>query len=351
MTRSTNHDAQANSSQEDTQQVDRRAFMAKSSAAGVTAGLGLSQMPASNSSNHIGTKMAINVDSFNLKFAPHPGTFKHMAGKDKIDQIKFCHDQGFTALEYNGLPNESPEMQTKIGKALADHDMTMGVFVGYANFIEPTFTRSTPDRSEEILAKMKEAVEISKRVNAKWMTVVPGSIDQQPPKKDGNKYGKALLADGYQFANTIDLLRRCCEILEPANLTMVLEPLNWHTNHGGAYIRYSDHAFAICRAVNSPSCKILFDIYHQQITEGNLINNIDLCWDEIAYFQAGDTPGRKEPGTGEINYKKVFQHIYDRSQKDGRDFVVGMEHGNSIPGKEGEQALIDAYRIVNPTAG
>jgi hydroxypyruvate isomerase len=104
----------------------------------------------------------------------------------------------------------------------------------------------------------------------------------------------------------IDLLRRCAEILQPHDLVMVLEPLNWHANHGGAFLRDSDQAFAICRAVNSPSCKILFDIYHQQITEGNLIPNINMSWDEIAYFQAGDNPGRKEPGTGEINYKNVF---------------------------------------------
>ena len=127
-------------------------------------------------------------------------------------------------------------------------------------------------------------------------------------------------------------------------MTIVLEPLNWHANHGGVFLQYSDQAYAICRAVNSPSCKILFDIYHQQITEGNLIPNIDLCWDEIGYFQSGDNPGRKEPGTGEVNYRNVFKHIHDKSKATGREFIIGLEHGNSKPGKEGEQAVIDAYR-------
>ena len=113
-----------------------------------------------------------------------------------------------------------------------------------------------------------------------------------------NRYGGARLAEGYQLANVIDLLRECSAILEPHKLTMVLEPLNWHANHGGVFLEGSDQAFAVCRAVNSPSCKILFDIYHQQITEGNLVPNIDHCWDEIGYFQTGDNPGRKEPGTG-----------------------------------------------------
>jgi hydroxypyruvate isomerase len=124
---------------------------------------------------------------------------------------------------------------------------------------------------------------------------------------------------------------------------MVLEPLNWHTNHGGAFLRHSDQAYALCQAVNSPACKILFDLYHQQISEGNLINNLDACWDEIAYVQAGDNPGRKEPGTGEINYRNVFQHLAKKNYRG----VIGMEHGNSKPGAEGEQAVIDAYRAAD----
>ena len=124
---------------------------------------------------------------------------------------------------------------------------------------------------------------------------------------------------------------------------MVLEPLNWHSNHGGLFLQYSDQAYAICKAVNSPSCKILFDIYHQQITEGNLIPNIDNCWDEIAYFQSGDNPGRKELTSGELNYKNVFRHLYQK----GWDGVIGMEHGISIGGKAGEKRLIEAYREVD----
>ena len=121
---------------------------------------------------------------------------------------------------------------------------------------------------------------------------------------------------------------------------MVLEPLNWYRDHGGVWLQHPDQAYAVCKAVNSKSCKILFDIYHQQISDGNLIPNIDRCWDEIAYFQAGDNPGRNEPGTGEINYRNIFRHIHAK----GFTGVVGMEHGNSIKGKEGEAAVIRAYR-------
>lgn len=286
---------------------------------------------------------------FRMRFAPHPGSFRAHAGADILDQIRFAHDQGFTAWEQNGMPRETPEMQEKIGSLLRDLDMKMGVFVAYGSFDKPTFAVRKPEYREEVLSAMKEAVAIAGRCGATHCTVVPGSVDQQHNEQEKwNRYGGPRLAEGYQTANVIDLLRECSALLEESGLVMVLEPLNWHANHGGVFLQRSDQAFAICRGVNSPSCKILFDIYHQQITEGNLIPNIDLCWTEIGMFQAGDNPGRKEPGTGEINYGKVFQHIHDRQKEEGLDFVVGMEHGNSIKGKEGEVALIEAYRAVEP---
>ena len=320
--------------------IDRRGFLAT---AGVVGAAGpLMTAPA-------GVAEAANQrQPFKLRFAPHQRMFQAHAGKDILDQIKFAHDQGFTAWEDNGLPGRPPELQEQIGKTLADRDMKMGVFVAYASFDEPTFASGEKDHQEQVLQKIREAVEIAKRVGATWCTVVPGSVDQQSANTEKwNRYGGPRLAPGYQLANVIDLLRRCAAICEPHKLVMVLEPLNWYANHGGVFLRDSDQAYAICRAVNSPSCKILFDIYHQQITEGNLIPNIERCWNEIDYFQSGDNPGRKEPGTGEINYRNVFAYIYERSQREGRDFVIGMEHGNSKPGKEGERAVIQAYREVD----
>ena len=163
------------------------------------------------------------------------------------------------------------------------------------------------------------------------MTVVPGHVDLRQEMN-------------YQTAHVVETLRRAAEILEPHGLVMVLEPLNRLTDHPGQFLREIPQAFLICRAVNSPACKILFDIYHQQITEGNLIPNIDMTWDEIAYFQIGDNPGRKEPTTGEINYRNVFAHIREKGYRG----ILGMEHGASRPGAEGERAVIAAYRSVDP---
>ena len=304
--------------------MKRREFLAASIAA--------STVPAS--ATMANNRSEQKQEPFKLHYAPHFGMFKNLAGKDPIDQLKFAADQGFTAWEDNGMKRRSPDMQEKIGKTMSDLGMKMGVFVAHASFGKPTFVKKDQNVWDSVLNDMKESISVAKRVNAKWMTVVPGNLDEG---------GGRRLEMGYQTANVIELLRRCCEVLEKDELVMVLEPLNWFANHGGVFLQGSPQAFQICKSVNHPSCKILFDIYHQQITEGNLTPNIDLCWDEIGYFQCGDNPGRKEPGTGEINYKNVFAHIH----KKGFDGIMGMEHGNSKGGKKGDQAVIDAYRAAD----
>ncbi len=286
--------------------------------------------PAMAASKANKTNEPARKKGFNLKYAPSFWKFKYSAGEDLIDQLQFIADQGFTALEDNGMKSKDIPTQEKIASKMANLGLEMGVFVAHTIYWkEPGLASGNKEQREEFLQEIKDSVEVAKRVNAKWMTVVPGHID---PSQDM----------GYQTAHVMESLRRASDILEPHNLTMVLEPLNFR-DHPGLFLSKAAQAFELCRAVDSPACKILFDIYHQQIQEGNLIPNIDLAWDEIAYFQCGDNPGRKEPTTGEINYLNVFKHIYEK----GFTGIVGMEHGKSIDGIEGEKALIKAYREVD----
>mgnify|MGYP003637138435 FL=1 len=264
---------------------------------------------------------------YNLKYAPHLGMFKHHAGVDPIDQLNFMADQGFTAFEDNEMRKRPIEIQEKIANTMKKRGLEMGVFVAHEIYwTEPNLASGDLDKRNEFLNYIKSSIEVAKRVNAKWMTVVPGHVDLK-------------LRMGYQTANVVESLKQASALLEPHGIIMVLEPLNFR-NHPGLFLTDTSQAYEICKAVNSPSCKILFDIYHQQIQEGNLIPNMEASWDEIAYVQIGDNPGRNEPTTGEINYRNVFKWIH----KKGFDGVLGMEHGNSKEGKEGEQAVIDAYK-------
>jgi len=266
--------------------------------------------------------------TFNLDYAPHAGMFAAHAGNNFIYQIKFMHDQGFRSIEDNGMMGRTIAMQEEIGNTLAKLGMTMGVFVvdkggNGAN----TLAAGKQEYIDIFLKGCRQAVDVAKRVNAKWVTVVPGDFERNLPI-------------GIQTGNVIEALRKGAEILEPHGLIMVLEPLSDTPN---LFLRNTDQTHLICKGVNSPSCKILYDIYHMQKNEGNLIPTMEKCWDEIAYIQIGDNPGRREPTTGEINYKNVFKYIDSKGYKG----ILGMEHGNSLPGKDGELALIKAYREVD----
>ncbi|NND96651.1 MAG: TIM barrel protein [Pirellulaceae bacterium] len=280
----------------------------------------------------VGTAKATPANRFTLNYAPHFGMFRESAGEDFIDQLRFAADHGFHAWEDNPMKDREVAQQERIANEMQRLGMSMGVVSAMKGIWKSvSFAGDDQAAREQVLDAMTAIVDVAKRVHAKYLTVVCGLSDPKLPI-------------GYQTANCVDLLKRCCDIVEPNGLVMVLEPLNRKQNHPGVFLAESPHAFQICRAVGRPSCKMLYDIYHQQITEGNLIVNIDRCWDEIAYIQCADNPGRKEPGTGEIHYQNVFAHIYGK----GYQCIVGMEHGNSIKGIDGEQAIIAAYRNVDP---
>jgi hydroxypyruvate isomerase len=264
---------------------------------------------------------------FKLKYAPGIGMFREHAGKELTDNIKFCYDMGFRAMFDNGLMGRPAEDQVKIANEMQRLGMELGPFVLYADFSVTSFVINKPEIREMLVSKMKEGVEVAKRTGVKWALVVPGRYDENLPRD-------------YQTANVIDNLRYCCDIMEPAGLTIVIEPLNTIHDHPGLFLNGIPQAYAICRAVNRSVCKIVDDIYHQQITEGNLIPNIEASWNEIAAFHLGDNPGRNEPTTGEINFKNVFKYIYSRNYQG----VLCMEHGFSNRTKEGEAAVIQAYR-------
>lgn len=302
----------------------RRNFIKSTAASGIAmAGLG-TVMGASASDS-----VTSNSEKFKLKYAPHLGMFPESAGKDPIDNVKFIADQGFRAIFDNGLMNKPPELQEKIAAELARRNMDWGPFVLYADFGTESMVLFNDESRKMLKERLLKGIETFKRTGAKNALMVPGRYNQR-------------LDWDYQAANVIDSMRELSEIAEKAGMVIVLEPLN-RRDHPGLFLTGMPQTYMICRAVNNPACKIVNDIYHQQITEGNIIPNIDHSWDEIAAFHIGDNPGRKEPTTGEINFKNIFKHIYDK----GYNGVLCCEHGKSKNGKAGEVAFLEAYRKVD----
>ena len=259
---------------------------------------------------------------YKLRYAPRIGFLNDLPVPR---QLEIYAEHGFHAFEYNGLPNHSLQEAAQFRKKMDELKMDMGVFVvnsgGWKGdaLVDKAF-------HEGFLKDVHRAVEYHKVIRNGWSTVTSGLAVKN-------------LSHRQQTANVIEGLKRAADVVSKTDLVLVLEPLNVLVNHAGYFVVTSDHAAEIIDAVNSPHVKILFDIYHQQISEGNLIHNIGKHWDRIAYFQVGDVPGRKEPGTGEINYRNVFKAIHAKGYKG----LLGMEHGLSQPGMAGLEKCFSEY--------
>jgi hydroxypyruvate isomerase len=287
--------------------------------------------------------------SYNLNYAPHINLFPNSAGLDSFDQIKYMADLGFKTIENSGfnaphipfdtspmglgLFDQEPAFLDKMGKTIADCGLTMGTFVMIPPVWPPvaSITSGNKDLLEIFLKKCRKGVEVGQRIGAKFVTVSTDCYDRSLPIE-------------MQTAHAIDALRYAADIFEPAEITMVIETLS---DHHELFLRTAPLAYLLCRGVNRPSCKMLFDMYHLQRNQGGLIAHIDMVWSEIGYFQIGDVPGRCEPGTGEINYKTIFKHIYYKQKAEGKNLVLGMEHFKSKEGVEGEVSLLKAYKKVD----
>lgn len=274
---------------------------------------------------------------FKLKFAPHigltsleDGMFINHAGKDPISQIQFIASQGFKGIEDNFMKTRPVEQQIAIAKELEKQGMQLGSFVHNTTTWQDATLVSEPWEVREIILKeIRETVEVAERVNGKYLTLLSGKSHPTMERQ-------------YQKANFIENLRVIAKEAEKAGLILGLEAINGK-EFPGTFITKVTDAYEIVKAVNSPSIKLTFDMYHVQIENGNIINNFDQTFDEIAYIHMADNPGRSEPGTGEMNFVNILKHIY----KSGYKGFIDMEHVNSIPGKEGEEQILAIYNELN----
>lgn len=267
-----------------------------------------------------------------MKFAPHIGLsspedfmFPASAGNDPIDQIKFIADQGFSGIEDNFLKLRPIEVQEKIGKELARHNLEMGCLVNNLIFDRPTFVSDSNEAKEVLLQQLKETIEVAKRVNGKYVTTLSGVLDPR-------------LERDYQTANMIENLKYCAELAESAGIILGIEAITgklWQ----GTFVTTVPHAYLIVKAVNSPAVKLIFDTFQTQMETGNIIENMDRVWDEIALFQIADAPKRTEPSSGEMNYTAILKHIQSKGYKG----LIEMEHSISQPGISGEKKVLEIY--------
>ena len=183
-----------------------------------------------------------------------------------------------------------------------------------------------PAERDNFLSYLKDAIQAAKKLGTRTLLVLTG--DELP--------GKSL---DDQRRSIIDGLRAARPVIEPEGITLVVELLNTLVNHAGYYLHSTLEGVRIVDAVGSPNVKLLDDLYHMQIMEGNLIANLTKYIDRIGHFHVGDVPGRHQPGTGEINYRNVFEAI----AKTNYTGYVAMEYSPTIDYLE---SLREVQRIV-----
>jgi hydroxypyruvate isomerase len=261
---------------------------------------------------------------FRLRYGPPMGW---LGPKFSVpDHMKAYAEAGFSAFEYNGLPRHSMAEIESFRKVREDLKLSMGTMVANRGGWRPT---SLPDRGghRTFLEDVKKAVEIHKIMGNEVSTVTSGLAVPNTSFE-------------IQTQACVEALKRAGELCEKTSLVLVLEPLNHKVDHAGYFVVYSEHAAEIIGRTNHPQVKILFDMYHQQISEGNIINHLRQYWDLIGYLQTGDVPGRKEPYTGEMNYQNIFKAVSQLGYKG----IIGLEHGMSEPGPDGFKKVTEAYR-------
>jgi len=161
---------------------------------------------------------------------------------------------------------------------------------------------------DEFIKGIRDSIEVANKMECPSLIVTVGNEMEGVPRNE-------------QHESIVKCLKEAARLVEKADITLVLEPLNVLVDHRGYYLYSSAEGFQILEEVNSPNVKLLYDIYHQQITEGNLIDTITKNIGSVGHFHVADVPGRHEPGTGEINYVNVFRSIDEA----GYEGFVGLE--------------------------
>ncbi|QGQ94398.1 hypothetical protein EHS13_05485 [Paenibacillus psychroresistens] len=234
------------------------------------------------------------------------------------DKIKKVSQLGFSAFEFWGWRDKD------LGLVLeASNELGIQVASMCAGFIPLV----DPSRREEFLLDLEQSLDAAKQLKCPFLIVFSGD-------------GLDGISREVQIDSIVKGLQASIPLLENTGVTLILEPLNALLDHKGYFLNKSSEAAYIVEQVGNDQIKFLFDVYHQQITEGNLIPNITEYFDQIGYYHVADHPGRLEPGTGEINYINVIQAI----QKLGYKGYIGLEYN---PSTDPETSLLEIKKTFS----
>jgi hydroxypyruvate isomerase len=245
-------------------------------------------------------------------------------GMDLPQTMEKVAEAGYQGFEFGNWRAQDAAAITKLKNKLG---LECACLVGNRAVNPKGMTLVDPADREAFLAEIKASTEAAKRFETTRLVTLTGNELPGVPREAQHK-------------SIVEGLKRAYDVVAPHGVTLIVEPLNTLVNHQGYYLNHTPEAFEIMREVASPNVKILFDIYHVQIMDGNLIETIGKNIASIGHFHVGDVPGRHEPGTGEINSTNVFRAIRETGF---RDFVA-MEY---TPSKDPMTTLAEVRAMAS----
>jgi len=237
-----------------------------------------------------------------------------------LERFIAASEAGFTAIEFWDYTDQSRNVK-EIAKLCRSLELQIVQFTGWQG---PSL--ALMDNHDVFTESMKRAVEVAYELDAPMFTVVGHQSANGVSHEDS-------------IENIKQALMNVAPILEDAEKMLILEPFN-PVDHQGHFLNGSKDALTICRTIDSPSIKINWDLYHMQLTEGNLIDELKSGMDQVGYIQIADVPGRNQPGTGELNYRFIFKEI----KKMKYEGYIGLECWPK--NKNQEQAIQDLLSLV-----
>ncbi|EMI56170.1 Xylose isomerase-type TIM barrel domain protein [Rhodopirellula sallentina SM41] len=221
-------------------------------------------------------------------------------GVDEVEAISRVAQCGVGAFEFWCWWEKNLD---RIVKARDDNGLTIAsCCTKFVSLVDPT-------KRDEYLQGLNESIDAAQRIDCKTLISQVGDFRPGVPREE-------------QHQSLVDGLRQAAPMLEQAGITLVIEPLNELVDHVGYYLVRSDEAFEIVGKVGSENVKVVFDIYHQQISEGHVIDRLTRNVNDIAHFHAAGNPGRNELTRGELNYHEIFAAI----RKTNYRGYVGLEY-------------------------
>jgi hydroxypyruvate isomerase len=266
------------------------------------------------------SQAAATPDNFKLSVRVE-ALFRNMNLEQMMEKVAAA---GYRGFEFGNWRAQDPAAITKLKNKLG---LECACLVGNRAVNPKGMTLVDPADREGFLAEIKASTEAAKRFETTRLVTLTGNELPGVPRAQQHK-------------SIVEGLKAAHDVVAPHGVTLIVEPLNTLVNHQGYYLNHTGEAFEIMREVGSPNVKILFDIYHVQIMDGNLIDTIRKNIAAIGHFHVGDVPGRHEPGTGEIHYGNVFRAIREAGF---RDFVA-MEY---VPAKDAMVTLAEVRAMAS----